>query len=190
MPVILHRPKIAEKINCAVGPGEKFIYIDGPIVGAPDFQEHATQLLEQMVPASETLHIANPRWPDIPEHARLSVHRQNEWEKSHLQKLRAAGACGIALYYAAAPNPPRAGGHPSVRYHTTSFERFTKIAKVWEPAREPARAVLGIDPSHTVAGLADHFQTAVKYEIPIVDSLQRACEMAHALLFPPAQGRV
>lgn len=191
MAVIVHRPAKAEREQCLIGAEDFFLYIGGPVLGAGDFQSEVIKYVAGSAPNDSTLHIANPRWTDIPREERLSTTGMRGREESHITAALRLGERGLILYYAAALDPcaavPPANRH---FYDHTNSAVFSSLAKTRQQNGAAAPVVLGIDTDHTVNGLYGYVAPATEHNVPIHDGLYQACGAAAAILFNQPPGEV
>ncbi|HSX34929.1 MAG TPA: hypothetical protein VLF62_04765 [Candidatus Saccharimonadales bacterium] len=190
MPVILHRPYAGESSYCGVSQPDSprftgpLAFIAGPIMGAPDFQTPAGAAIVAAMPENEMVHIADPRWTNIPpDGGRLAPNHQRAWEKRHYRAAARLGERGVVLFYIAAetseaPVPNR----PGRAYGQGTRSEFSEVIGMMQTANHPVQLVLGIDAAHSGTGLGEYRHTAAEFGIPIHEGLQPTCQAAAALL--------
>lgn len=187
MPVIEHRPVRFELDHCErQGP---FIYIAGAVAGAPDFQQEVTQLFARQTPKDTTLHIANPRWDDIPDAGRLTVTEQYTWEEDHYQTAAYLGRGGLLLF-CLVPESPAAPCQrdPREPYGLDSLYAFAAMTNIVSYARDhgvpPPQLELFIDPGYDGPDLPRYYHGATGIGLNIHTDLRTAAEYAIARVIP------
>lgn len=74
---------------------EPFIFLAGPIQGAPDWQTEAIKIIQAKNPK---ILIASPRRPNFPINDKNAFNEQVDWETKYLNQ---AGQLGVILFWLA-----------------------------------------------------------------------------------------
>lgn len=152
------------QIQLVEGP---LLFLAGPIQGTWNWQERAIALLQSAAP---DLHLACPRWDYSP--GTFVYEKQVDWETHH---LRRAAQDGAILFWLA-----RETNHTCDRAYaqTTRFE----LAE-WKVRheREGVKLIIGIEEGFTGARYIRRRLQQDCPEIPLVTSLEAACQAAIVL---------
>jgi hypothetical protein len=136
-PIVLYPPKI-DHVMLALERAP-FVFLAGPIQGAPDWQAEA---IERLSDVSINPVIANPRSPTW--HG--NYYGQVDWETAHLAR---AAKKGVILFWLANPDP-EAHQPPGRAYAQTSrFELGEWLARASHMPMHPVNLVVGIEPGFT-----------------------------------------
>ena len=148
-----------------------WVFLAGPIKGAPDWQSTALSLLREQAP---WLHIANPRRPALDEKT-FDYYEQVKWERTY---LRRAAKSGAILFWLA---NERTHDFDRAYAQTTRAELFD-----WKgPAgRGEARLAIGIDTAFSGTRYIRHCFSEDAKDVPFFDNLPQLCEAVVEMVQP------
>ncbi len=140
------------------------VFLAGPIQGAPDWQKNAISIIQRLNPA---VTIANPRVEYLD--GEFVYEKQVDWETEYLNRAAKNGAILFWLAREQEHIPERA-------YAQTS--RF-EIAE-WKARREKTKfnLIIGIEEGFSGARYIRRRVAQDCPDVPIVSTLQEACEIA------------
>lgn len=153
---------------------EPFIFLAGPIQGAPDWQSKAIEIIHTINPL---VLIANPRRPLFPIDNENAFDEQVDWETKYLNK---AGENGLILFWLAKETeiiPGRAYAQ------TTRWELAT-----WKERHvvHGVKLVIGIEEGFLGEKYIRKMLTKENPDIQVLNSLEEICKTA--LLFLDKSG--
>lgn len=134
----------------AIPENEKLIFLTGPIQGAPDWQDYATNVVTSLhaIYGKGTLHIANPRREYLD--GSFDYPEQVAWEKAGLRRASKNGA--VLVWFAA-------------QDHSIPYEKDREYAKTTKDELQRAIGWMDNEPDLQLhVGIEPGFQSLSRYK--------------------------
>ncbi len=138
----IHKPPVAVDIP----DNELQIFLAGPIQGAPDWQQQATEMLaDRLKHEDATIHIANPRRGVFRQEGfdYDAYKEQVGWEKTSIKRAARLGA--VLFWFAAESTEAPAPNRPDRQYAKTTIKELHR-AVGWKDYDAGINLVVGIEP--------------------------------------------
>ncbi len=164
-PIVLYPPKIDQEM--LVLEGAPFVFLAGPIQGAPNWQAEA---IEHLSDVSINPVIANPRFPGD---WHGNYYGQVDWETAHLAR---AAKKGVILFWLACPDPDQPPDTGRAYAQTSRFELGEWAARKSLMPMHPVNLVVGIEPDFTNERYIRHRLDGMFPGMTIHTRLWTACE--------------
>jgi hypothetical protein len=184
MSLQIHRPRAPLSRHADIPDGERLIYLAGPIEGAVDWQAEAVKVIDGDIPRDRRVHIANPRWTNIPRSRRLGPDEQLTWNKRYYRRAAWLGAhgAGAVVVWVVPESEPRPEPYPrGYAYAEETRATFAELLGMQQTSNGPINIALGIHPMYE-GDLRGYQHAAQELDITIHDSLVNVCRAATALI--------
>ncbi len=169
-------------VDLAQYPGHPLLYLGGPILGAPDWQYEACQMIERRVP---DCFVATPRrygpqsvlWPSRAQGISDYFVRQVLWERYFMRLAGDGTRLGCLIFWLCCEDPrrPRTDGNPYAMDTRGELGEWRATMKYCPRTR----LVIGAEENFPgLDQIRANFNDMLGYEFPIHSSLHETVEQA------------